>query len=124
MKKDLINNSKKIARLISNFMLEKKGYDIKIIHVKKITTLTDIFINCTSDSDVQSRAIANNIKKGLEKYKIKPINIEGYQSLKWVLMDYVNVTINIFQKEYRKFYNIERLWLDAEIETVKDDPEK
>ena len=124
MKTDLINNSKKIATLVSNLMLEKKAYDIKIIHVKKITSLTDIFINCTSDSDVQSRAIANNIKEGLGEYKIKPINIEGYQSLRWILMDYVNVTINIFQKEYRNFYNIERLWLDAKIETIEDKPKK
>ena len=124
MKIDLINNSKKIAKLVSNLMLEKKAYDIKIIHVKKITSLTDIFINCTSDSDVQSRAITNNIKEGLEKYKLKPINIEGYQSLRWILMDYVNVTINIFQKEYRSFYNIERLWLDAKIETIEDKPKK
>jgi len=124
MKTDLINNSKKISKLVSNLMLEKKAYDIKIIHVKKITSLTDIFINCTSDSDVQSRAIANNIKEGLGKYKIKPINIEGYQSLRWILMDYVNVTINIFQKEYRNFYNIERLWLDAKIETIEDKPKK
>ena len=124
MKIDLINNSKKIATLVSNLMLEKKAYDIKIIHVKKITSLTDIFINCTSDSDVQSRAIANNIKEGLGEYKIKPINIEGYQSLRWILMDYVNVTINIFQKEYRNFYNIERLWLDAKIETIEDKPKK
>ena len=124
MKNDLLNNSKKISKLASALMLEKKAYDIKIIDVKNITTLTDIFIICTSDSDVQSRAITNNIKVGLEKYKIKPINIEGYQFLKWVLMDYVNVTINIFQKEYRNFYNIERLWADAKVETIRDKPSK
>ena len=124
MKNDLLNNSKKISKLASALMLEKKAYDIKIIDVKKITTLTDIFIICTSDSDVQSRAITNNIKVGLEKYKIKPLNIEGYQFLKWVLMDYVNVTINIFQKEYRNFYNIERLWADAKVETIRDKPSK
>ena len=119
-----LNNSKKISKLASALMLEKKAYDIKIIDVKKITTLTDIFMICTSDSDVQSRAITNNIKEGLDKYKIKPLNIEGYQFLKWVLMDYVNVTINIFQKEYRNFYNIERLWADAKVETIKDKPTK
>ena len=124
MKIDLLNNSKKISKLASALMLEKKAYDIKIIDVKKITTLTDIFMICTSDSDVQSRAITNNIKEGLDKYKIKPLNIEGYQFLKWVLMDYVNVTINIFQKEYRNFYNIERLWADAKVETIKDKPTK
>ena len=115
-----INNSKKIAKIISDLMLEKKAYDIKIISVEKITTLTDIFIICTSDSDAQSRAITNHIQDGLQKQKIKPVHIEGYQHLKWVLMDYVNVTVNIFQKEYREFYNIERLWADAKITTIKD----
>tara|TARA_B100001750_G_C15342210_1_gene512849 strand:+ start:561 stop:920 length:360 start_codon:yes stop_codon:yes gene_type:complete len=115
-----INDSKKISMLISKLMLEKKAYDIKIIHVDKITTLTDVFLVCTSDSDAQSRAITNHIQEELSKINIKPIHIEGYQHLKWVLMDYVNVTVNIFQKEYRKFYNIERLWADAKIISVKD----
>tara|TARA_B110000438_G_C15620796_1_gene566454 strand:- start:128 stop:505 length:378 start_codon:yes stop_codon:yes gene_type:complete len=118
--KNLINNASEIAKLISIHMLEKKAYDIKIIYVDTITTLTDIFIICTSDSDAQTRAITNNIKDGLGKFKIKPINIEGYQYLKWVLMDYVNVTVNIFQKEQREYYNIERLWADAKIEEVRE----
>ncbi len=116
-----INDSKKISKLISNLMLEKKAYDIKIIYVDGITTLTDIFLICTSDSDAQSRAITNHIEEGLLDHNIKPFHIEGYQHLKWVLMDYVNVTVNIFQKEYRKFYNIERLWADAKIISVKDE---
>ena len=116
----LINNPNKLAKLISTYMLEKKAYNIKIIHVGKITTLTDIFILCTSDSDAQSRAITNNIKDNLEQNNVKPFNIEGYQHLKWVLMDYVNVTINIFPKKEREYYNIERLWSDAEIEIVEE----
>ena len=116
----LINNPNKLAKLISTYMLEKKAYNIKIIYVSKITTLTDIFILCTSDSDAQSRAITNNIKDNLEQNNVKPFNIEGYQHLKWVLMDYVNVTINIFQKKEREYYNIERLWSDAEIEIIEE----
>ncbi len=109
----LINNPQKLAKLISTYMLEKKAYNIKIIYVSEITTLTDIFIVCTSDSDAQSRAITNNIKDNLEQNNVKPFNIEGYQHLQWVLMDYVNVTVNIFQKKEREYYNFERLWADA-----------
>ena len=116
-----INDSKKISKLISKLMLEKKAYDIKLIYVDKITTLTDIFLVCTSDSDAQSRAITNHILEGLKNHNIRPIHIEGYQHLKWVLMDYVNVTVNIFQKEYRKFYNIERLWADAKVISIEDE---
>ena len=64
----------------------------------EITTLTDIFLVCSSDSDAQSRAITNHIQDGLKNHNIRPIHIEGYQHLKWVLIDYVNIVINIFNK--------------------------
>ena len=101
-------------------MLEKKASDIQVIYVDKLTSLTDIFIICTSSSHPQSRAITNHIKIGMEKKHIKPMHIEGYEQLNWVLMDYVNVTINIFNKEYREYYDIERLWGDAKSKIIKE----
>ena len=124
MKKNTQNNVKNISKKVVELMLEKKATNIKVIYVDKVTTLTDIFIVCTSNSDAQSRAITNNIKDGLEEYKFKPLHIEGYEYLKWVLMDYIGVTINIFQKEYREYYDIERLWADNKIETIKESIEK
>jgi len=115
-----INDSESIAKLVVNLMLDKKASDIKLIYVEKLTTLTDIFIVCSSDSDPQSKAITNHIKDNLSEININPIHIEGFQYLKWVLMDYINVTINIFNKEYREYYNVERLWADAKIVTIKD----
>ena len=113
-------NSKTIISTIANSMLDKKAYDIKIIHVDKLTSLTDAFIICTSDSDPQTRAITNHIKDTLAKEGIKAWHTEGYQHLKWVLIDYVNIVINIFNKESREFYNIERLWADAKIELIEE----
>ena len=101
-------------------MLDKKAADIKILHVEKLTSLTDIFIICTSNSGPQAKAITNHIKNELEKNGIKPIHIEGYEQLNWVLMDYADITINIFNQEYRDYYNIERLWADAKTETIKE----
>jgi len=115
-----INDSESIAKLVVNLMLDKKASDIKLIYVEKLTTLTDIFIICSSDSDPQSKAITNHIKDNLSEINIKPIHIEGFQFLKWVLMDYINVTINIFNKEYREYYNFERLWADAKIISIKE----
>ena len=70
-------------------MLEKKALNIKIIKVDKLTTLTDYFINCSSDSDPQTRAIKNHIQDILSsKYNIKPLHIEGFENLQWILMDY------------------------------------
>ena len=89
-------SEKKIVKRISELMLDKKALDIKIIDVIGLTSLTDYFINCSSQSDPQTRAIKNHIQDELSKeFQIKPLNIEGYESLRWVLMDYVNIVVNI-----------------------------
>ena len=101
-------------------MLDKKGLDIQIIDVKGLTSITDYFVNCSSQSDPQTRAIKNHIQDTLSsKHKIKPIHIEGFENLQWILMDYATIVINIFNKESREYYDIERLWADAEIQTIK-----
>ena len=114
------NESKKIIEIVTNCLLEKKASDIKLINVEKLTSLTDIFIICTSDSDPQTKAIANHIKDNLSKQGIKSWHTEGYQQLRWVLIDYVNIVINIFNKEARGYYNIERLWADADIVLIEE----
>ena len=115
-----ITDIKKIATLITELMLDKKAFDIKIIYVDKLTSLTDIFIVCSSDSAPQSRAITNHIKDELLKIKLKPWHVEGYQHLKWVLMDYINIVIHIFDKEARDYYKFERLWADGKTISIKD----
>ena len=116
-----MNKNKKIVEKISNYMLDKKALDIKIIKIDKINSIADYFIICSSESDPQTKAITNHIKDTLfEDLKIKPWHIEGYESLRWVLMDYVNIIVNIFNTEHRKYYNIERLWADGKIIDVKD----
>ena len=112
--------SKKIITTVVNCMLDKKANEITIIHVDKLTSLTDVFIICTSDSDPQTKAITNHIKDTLSENGTKAWHTEGYQHLKWVLIDYVNIVINIFNEESRKFYNLERLWADAKIEIIEE----
>ena len=113
-------NEKKVIYKISQLMLDKKALDIKIIKVIGLTSLTDYFINCSAQSDPQTRAIKNHIEeKILERYKIKPSHIEGYEGLRWILMDYISIVVNIFHEEERKYYDIERLWADGEVEEIK-----
>ena len=119
-KKNISANSKSLSKIIVQFMLDKKATDIKILYVEKLTSLTDVFIICTSNSGPQAKAITNHIKEELEIKGIKPIHIEGYEQLNWVLMDYISVTINIFNQEYRDYYNIERLWADGKVTLVSD----
>ena len=114
-------NSQTLIKKIVSLIQEKKGYDIKIIDLKGISSLTDYFIICTSDSDPQTRAITNHIKKDLSRVKIKPCQIEGLEYMDWILIDYFNIVVHIFKKETRKFYDIERLWADAKIKTIKND---
>ena len=109
------------AQLISELMLEKKAQDILIMDVRSITTLTDYFIICTSESDPQTRAITNHINDKMKETGIKSWHTEGYQNLEWVLIDFVNIVVHIFSKEARKYYEFERLWADGNIIHVKDE---
>ena len=108
------------ALRISELMLEKKALDIMIIDVRKITTLTDYFVLCTSESEPQTRAITDHINLTMKKEGTESWHIEGYQNLNWVLIDYVNIVTHIFSKEAREYYEFERLWADGVMTTVRD----
>ena len=108
------------AQRISELMLEKKALDVTIIDVRKITTLTDFFVLCTSESQPQSRAITDHIHQEMKKEKMKAWHIEGYQKLDWVLLDFVNIVAHVFSKDAREYYEFERLWADGKITRVKD----
>ena len=108
------------ALRISELMLEKKALDIMIIDVQKITTLTDYFVICTSESEPQTRAITDHINLTMKKEGTESWHIEGYQNLDWVLIDYVNIVTHIFSKDAREYYEFERLWADGVITTVRD----
>ena len=101
-------------------MLEKKALDVKIFDVRKITTLTDFFVLCTSDSEPQTRAITDHIHLELKKDGVKVWHIEGYQHLDWVLLDYVNIVAHVFSRKARDYYEFERLWADGVITTIRD----
>ena len=109
------------AQRISELMLDKKAVDIIMIDVRKITTLTDFFVVCTSESEPQTRAIADHINQKMKEEGVKSWHIEGYEHLDWVLIDFVHIVVHIFSKEARKFYEFERLWADGKITRVKDE---
>ena len=111
----MVNKNINIAKKITELMIDKKAVDITLIDLKKITPLTDYFIICTSESDPQTRAIFNHIKDELIKVKLKPWKTEGYENLNWVIMDYINFVIHIFDKKTRAYYDFEKLWGDAKI---------
>ncbi len=122
-KKSISNptGSQNDAQLISELMLEKKAVDIIMIDVRKITTLTDFFVVCTSESEPQTRAITDHINQKMKEEGVKSWHIEGYEHLDWVLIDFVHIVVHIFSKEAREFYEFERLWADGKITHVKDE---
>ncbi|KPL18408.1 MAG: hypothetical protein AMJ92_08210 [candidate division Zixibacteria bacterium SM23_81] len=102
-----------IAVACGEIALSKKAIDVKILDLREITSVTDYFVICTGSIDLHVKAISDAIVEGLEKKKIKVWHIEGYSALKWVLLDYVDVVVHIFNGDVRDFYGLERLWGDA-----------
>ena len=101
-------------------MLEKKALDVIIIDVRKITTLTDFFVICTSESEPQTRAITDYIHEQMKEEGMNTWHIEGYENLDWVLLDYVNIVVHVFSRTSRDYYNLESLWGDGQIKQVHD----
>lgn len=113
-------DSKLFAEKIADLIFNKKGYDVRIIDLRSLTTFSDFFVICSADSDTQVKAIADEIDKSLRDEGIKCWHKEGYMALSWVLLDYVDVVVHVFKKDAREFYNIEKLWGDAPMFEVID----
>lgn len=99
---------------------EVKGNDISILDLREIeNTVCDYFIICNGSSNTQVNAIVNSIQKIVSKEtKDKPWHVEGSENAEWVLIDYVNIVVHVFQKHIREFYDIEGLWGDAKITEI------
>ena len=98
-----------------------KGVEVHIMDLSKISnTVCKFFILCTGTSNTHVAAIANSVRKNVsKKLKEKPYSMEGIENQEWVLIDYVDVVVHIFQREIREFYDIENLWGDAKITNVE-----
>jgi ribosome-associated protein len=110
-----------IVRASIPLIQSKKGRDIAILDLRGITDVADYFVLCTADSDIQAKAISDALVEGMKIQGHRPWHTEGYESRKWVLIDFVDVVIHIFQQESRKFYGLERLWGDAPRITMDED---
>ena len=97
-----------------------KGENILLLDLREIeNTVCDYFIICSGNSNTQVNAISGSVQKVVSKtLKDKPWHIEGQTNSEWILMDYVNVVVHVFQKHVRDFYDIESLWGDAKITEI------
>lgn len=120
MAKKTISTDVLLANIIKGIE-EVKGNDIDILDLREIdSAVCDYFIICNGNSNTQVNAIVNSIQKIVSKeLKDKPWHVEGTENGEWVLMDYVNIVVHVFQKHIREFYNIEGLWGDAKITSIQ-----
>lgn len=115
-----ISNDDLLANIIKGIE-DVKGADINILDLRGIdNTVCDYFVICNGNSNTQVNAITNSIQKVVSKeLKDKPWHVEGSENGEWVLMDYVNIVVHVFQKHIREYYNIESLWGDAKITSIE-----
>jgi ribosome-associated protein len=120
MAKQKISADQLIATIISGIE-DVKGKDINILDLREIeNTVCDYFIVCEGTSNTQVNAIVNSIQKKVSKeLKDKPWHTEGLENSEWVLMDYVNIVVHVFQKHIREYYDIESLWGDAKTTVIE-----
>ncbi|WP_297332993.1 ribosome silencing factor [Flavobacterium sp.] len=119
MAKKNTGNDELLANIIKGIE-EVKGNDIDILDLREIdNTVCDYFVICNGNSNTQVNAIVHSIQKTVSRaIKDKPWHVEGTENGEWVLMDYVNIVVHVFQKHIREYYNIESLWGDARITSI------
>ncbi|MBS1752211.1 MAG: ribosome silencing factor [Bacteroidetes bacterium] len=111
-----LTRNSKLFKTIINAIRNKKGENIISLDLKKVQeAVADFFIVCEASSHVQVKAIADAVEEEVKQNcEELPYRHEGYQALQWVLIDYVNIVVHIFQPENRKFYKLEEMWNDAD----------
>ena len=108
-----MKQSKKMAKLAYQALDEKLGEDIKVIDISGISVLADYFIIANGNNDSQVRALVENVEYVLSKEGFEPKQREGYGLGNWVLLDFGNIIVHVFDKENRLFYDLERIWRDG-----------
>ncbi len=107
-------NAKNLAALVVRSLDKHKARDIRVIDVENVTSICDCFVIAHGNSSTQVRALSDYVEKELkEQHGIDPLRTEGYQSSSWVLVDYGEVIVHVFNEETRGFYDLERLWKDG-----------
>ena len=108
-----MEESRKMAKIAYDALDEKKAEDIKVIDITGVTVMADYFIIAHGNSDSQVRALVDNVQEKLYKAGYEMKQLEGYRQGSWILMEFNDVIIHIFDKENRLFYDLERIWKDG-----------
>jgi ribosome-associated protein len=101
---------------------DRHARDPLVLDLRGLSDATDFFLIASGDSDVHVRAISENITRGLSEVGVKPAGIEGQRAARWVLLDYIDLVVHVFHPAIREFYQLERLWGDAPLLLLVDEP--
>ena len=110
-----------VAAIAAKALDDKKGVDIRLLETAKVTSLADHFLICTGTSNTHVKALCDAVEKALDEAGEPALRREGHRSGTWVLLDYGCLVVHVFTEETRQFYDLERLWSDAnkvDLETI------
>ncbi|MFW6035880.1 MAG: ribosome silencing factor [Halothermotrichaceae bacterium] len=110
----MANKIKEQALMAAEAAEDKKAEEVQILEVKELTVIADYFVICSGKSETQVKAISRAVEDKLAENDIHPQKIAGKQEARWILMDYADIIVHIFHQDEREFYELERLWADAE----------
>lgn len=114
---NLMDNIDNQLSIIKQAIEDKKGSDLEVLNISEMTTIADYFIIVSGNSSIQVTSIADEIENKMFLAGYDKVHKEGYESARWILLDYGDIIVHIFHKEEREFYNLERLWSQYERKT-------
>lgn len=110
-----MNRELEMAKLACRALDEKKGKDIKVIDIHEVSVIADYFVIASASNQNQVQAMVDNVEEMLTKAGYEPKQIEGTRNSSWILMDYGDLIIHVFDEENRLFYDLERIWRDGKV---------
>lgn len=114
-------DTKALSMEVFKALDDKKGHNITVMDVQHITSIADYFVLATGTSTKHATSLADSVEDELSKMGLEPAHKEGHQSGDWILLDYLDVIVHVFTQETREFYNLEKMWKEAEILEVSVD---
>jgi len=108
------------ALAASQAALEKKACDLVVLQAEHLSSIADYFVLATGRSDVQVQAIARGIRERMDRERMRPLSVEGFEHAHWVVLDYNDVVVHVFYEPTREFYRLETNWIDAKEVTLPE----
>ncbi|MFQ9509475.1 MAG: ribosome silencing factor [Lachnospiraceae bacterium] len=115
-----MNQSKEMAKLAYEALEDKKGTNIRIIDIAQVSVIADYFIIASGENTNQVQAMVDNVEETLGRAGYECKQTEGYRTANWILLDYGDIVVHVFNKEDRLFYDLDRIWRDGKIVEIEE----